>query len=141
MRKITVVFRHIVIPVLRCDNEEVVNNKEKANMLVEQFQKVHNIKNVSIENRRRDEIVKQQQGKLWLNDVNSDIISLFFSIDELKRQGKDTSLGRDGLEYQLFKQTGDLLLEELLALFNNVWNNVWKLEIFQKSVNMQQLFH
>lgn len=71
----------------------------------------------------RDEIVETQQEKLHIDDVQSDVVDVFFSLDELKRtmkQGKDTSPGRDGLGYQLFKQVEGLLLQDLLSLFNKV---------------------
>ena len=64
--------------------------------------------------------------KLLIDCDNSDDINVFFSIEELQKaiaQGKDTSPGRDGLGYQLFKNSGDLLGEEVIALINNVWES------------------
>lgn len=60
--------------------------------------------------------------ELQINCENSDSINVFFSMVELKKainQGKDASPGRDGLGYQLFKNCGEMIEEEALALINN----------------------
>lgn len=69
-----------------CHNgEEAINNKEKADMLVKQFQKIHSSDNVSEENRSiREEVIMKQIGKLQDNSDNSDAINNYFTIKELK---------------------------------------------------------
>lgn len=47
-----------------------------------------------------------------------------FSLDELKQaigRGKDTTSGRDGIGYQIFRHLDDTVLEEVLKLINVVW--------------------
>lgn len=72
------------------------------------------------------EIKAQNQDKLEFNNDNTGYINLLLSSDELKRaikQGKDTSPGRDGLSHQMFKQAGEMLVEELLSLCNKLWTD------------------
>ena len=100
----TGVFQQISVPVLHCDGIVAINNKEKANMLVKQFHKVHSSINVTDVNRsRRCEILGKHMDKLQINYDNYDDVNVFFSLGELQKaidQGKDTSPGRDGLGYQ-----------------------------------------
>lgn len=118
VHRMTGIFRQTEIPVLHCDGDEAVNNKGKASMLVKQFQKVHSFKNVDdVNRRRRCQISRTNMAKLLIDCDNYDDINVFFSIEELQKaiaQGKDTSPGRDGLGYQLFKNSDDLLGEKLL---------------------------
>ena len=127
VHRMTGAFQQATIPVLHFDGAEAVNNKEKVNMLVKQFQKVHSSNNVSDGNRRRRcEVLREQLDKLQINSDNSDNINLFFSLEEIQKvtnQGKDTSPGRDGLGYHLFKHSGELMREEVLALINKVWES------------------
>lgn len=44
-------------------------------------------------------------------------------VNRATTKGKDTSPGRGGKGFQLFKQSGKLLFKKLLAVFNNVWGN------------------
>lgn len=78
----TGVYKQSSIPVLQFDGVEAVNNKEKASMLVKQFQKINRSENVSEGNRRRrEEILDKHQNKLQTNWDNSEAINLFFSLD------------------------------------------------------------
>ena len=64
--------------------------------------------------------------KLQINGDNSDEIHLFFSPGELQKAtnwGQYTSPGKDRLGYQLFKHSGELMREEVLALINNAWES------------------
>lgn len=75
----------------------------------------------------RCEVLGKQQNKLQINCDNSDdAINVFFKLGQLKRaknQGKDNTPGRIGLGHQLFKHSGELMLEEVIALINNVWRS------------------
>ena len=124
VHRMTGFFQQTAVPVLHCDGIEPINNKEKANMLVH---KVHSSNNVSDVNRSLGcEILGKHLDKLQINCDNYDDFNMFFSLGEFQKaidQGKDASPGRDGLGYQLFKLSGELMGEEMLALINNVWES------------------
>ena len=45
-------------------------------------------------------------------------------MEELGRainNGGETAPGKDGIRYEVFKRMGDPVVEEMLALMNNVW--------------------
>ena len=49
---------------------------------------------------------------------------MFFSMEELCRaisKGKRSAAGKDGIGYEFYKHMGELTLDEMLALINNVW--------------------
>ena len=59
-----------------------------------------------------------------MNDDNTDRVNLYFSVEELRRaikNGGKTAPGKDGISYEVFKRLGDPVVEEMLALINNVW--------------------
>ena len=64
------------------------------------------------------------QWKLEGSLDNANPINQFFTIKELKEaimSGANTTPGRDRLSYKLFKHLDDMVLEDILALFNTVW--------------------
>ena len=64
------------------------------------------------------------QWKLEGSLDNANPINLFFTIKELKEaimSGTNATPGRDRLSYELFKHLDDMVLEDILALFNTVW--------------------
>lgn len=96
-------------------------------MCVQAFKTVHSAKNVGEEAQwRRNKIMQKEDQKLHFNSDNSDPGNVFFSLHELKRAvqaGSNTTLGRDGVGYEMLKHVSDLVLDEILALINTVWEN------------------
>ncbi len=77
--------RGLSIPVLVEGNKEVISNREKADLLVRTFQRVHSTSNVGREGQLRREKKCMYEGhKIKINTDNSDGISIFFSMHELK---------------------------------------------------------
>lgn len=125
VHKMTGINRSRTMPVLVQGEVESVSCKEKANLLVKTYQRVHSSNNVSREGQlRRGQMLEQEGYKLRANTDNNDVFNVFFSMQELKRaigRGRNTTPGRDGLGYEVFKQMDDMALGELLALMNTVW--------------------
>ena len=94
-------------------------------MFVESFQAVHSSGSLGVERcRKRTELMAVNQWKLEGSLDNANPINLLFTIKELKEaimSGTNTTSGRDGLSYKLFKHMDDMVLEDILALFNTVW--------------------
>lgn len=115
-----------------------VDNLDKANVCVKVFQEVHNSKSFGDYGlRRREEILKEEGWKLdAVNSESNDynLFFVFFSLKEVKQavqNGVNTSPGHDGISYEMLKHLDDVALEEVLALFNYVWEAgslpiVWK---------------
>lgn len=63
---------------------------------------------------------------MHFNSDNSDPGNVFFSLHELKRAvqaGSNTTPGKDRVGYEMLKHVSDLVLDEILALINVVWEN------------------
>lgn len=110
---------------LRKGDIVAVSNKEKADMFVESFRAVHSSESLGVERcRKRTELMAVNQWKLEGSLDNANPINLFFTIKELKKaimSGANTTPWRDRLSYELFKHLDDMVLEDILALFNTVW--------------------
>ena len=119
------VYRQNGIPVLIRDGVEAISNVEKANLLVESFQKIHSSQSLGEEQcTKRKEMFESNQWKLERSDVNDDPVNLFFTIRELKSAilaGANTSPGKDMISYIMLKQLDDVALDEVLALINSIW--------------------
>ncbi len=75
-------------------------------------------------------MLEYERHKIEINTDNSDGLNIFFSMHELKctiRQEHNTTPGRDGLEYEMFKHMDDLTPEEMLSLINTMCEHIgWK---------------
>ncbi len=118
-------YRTNKIPVLKFEGQEAVKNEDKADLLVKSFKEVHSSENISpLCKRERKKKLKDEKYKLEYNKDNMRAVNVCFSLDELKQaigRGKDTTPGRDGIGYQIFRHLDDTVLEEVLKLINVVW--------------------
>ncbi|KAK7899409.1 hypothetical protein WMY93_020262 [Mugilogobius chulae] len=113
-------------PVLEANDRQAVTDKEKSEMMVETFVKVHGSGNLSDESKRRRELTARQWRPL-LEDVNGmedHPINLPFSSDELHRaltMTGNTSPGKDEVSYAMLRNLGEVGILYLLELYNRVW--------------------
>lgn len=125
VHKMSGVYKTSSIPVLQKGEVEAVTNQEKADMFVGNFQAVHSAKEQgTVKGCIRSELLLKNKRKLEENLENDNPINLFFSMKELREaidSGANTTPGRDGLSYELFKHLDCWVLEEILSLFNCVW--------------------
>lgn len=124
-----------LMPALSDGCSDVVNNLDKANVCVKVFQEVHNSKSLGdYAFRRREDILNEEGCKLNAMAPESVDYNMFFSLKEVKqavRDGANTTPGQDRISYEMLKHLDDIVLEEVLALFNYVWKagslpKVWK---------------
>lgn len=100
----------------------MVKIREKC---VKTFQDVHNSKSLGHEGlREREELLKADEWKLNYVGERNRSYNAFFSLKELKdavKTGLNTTPGQDGISYELLKHLEEGALEEMLALYNYVW--------------------
>ena len=125
VRKMSGAHKSRSIPMLQKGESVAISNKEKADMFVENFQALHSSGSLGVERcRKRTELMTVNQWKLEESLDNANPINLFLTMKELKEaimSGENTTVGRDRLSYELFKHLDDIVLKDILALFNTVW--------------------
>ena len=113
------------MPVLKSRDAEAVSAIEKASMCVKVFQEVHNSKSLGEEGlRNREEVLRVEGWKLNNTDTENHSYNLFFSLKELRsaiHAGANTSPGQDKISYEMLKHLDDVALEEILCMFNIIW--------------------
>ena len=118
-------YRKRAVPVLVAGGVEAVTNLEKANILVDAFRAVHSSEGLGEENiKKRRELLAGNQCKLGWSKDDGRPINVYFSLKELKDAiavEANTSPGRDGLAYEMFKHLEEGVLVELLALMETAW--------------------
>ena len=126
IRRMAGVVKGRSIPVLEEGGVVATNDSQKASMCVKKFQEVHSGVNIGEEGIViRNEVIRNQMYKLEVNQDNSDPSNVNFSMEELRRaiqRGRKTAPGKDGLGYEIFKKLDDMVLYEILALINVVWD-------------------
>ena len=125
VHRMTGVVRKRKMPVLEEEGVVATSDVEKAKLCEDKFKAVHSGTNIGEEGiRKRNETLRQHISKLEINEDNSDTVNLYFSLEELRRainKGRRTAPGKDGISYEIFKRLGEPVLDEILALINNVW--------------------
>ena len=122
-------------PVMMEEGKTAVTDKEKAEIMVKAFAKVHSSENLSDEgNRRRRKTLSQHPEILDRREEVSSSLDEPFTLEEMHRainKSKPTSPGKDQVSYSMLKHLGEKTLKELLKLYNKVWEKgrlpaVWK---------------
>lgn len=125
VRRMSGVVRGRRMPVLEEGATVATSDIQKASMCVQKFQAVHSGVNIGEEGiRRRNEMLLNQMFKLEVSQENWDPSNVYFSLEELCRaihNGRNTAPGKGGLGYEVFKKLDVVVLEEILALMNTVW--------------------
>jgi len=123
------------MPVLEEEGLFATSDLDKAKLCENNFRAVHSGANIGEAGmRKRNEILEQNRYKLEINNDNSDVCNLFFSLEELHRaigKGRKTAPGKDGISYEIVKNLSVIVLEEILALMNHIWQegrlpSAWK---------------
>ncbi|XP_041926491.1 uncharacterized protein LOC121690144 [Alosa sapidissima] len=135
IRKMVGKYKPPHIPVLMKDGINAISDIDKANMLNKAFADIH--KGSHLEERfkkRKEEVLKANKNVLNQKEQNMSIMDADFSMSELKRALNNTAYsapGSDNLCYVMFRKLPDNVLENILSLFNKVWNEgnlptIWK---------------
>lgn len=115
----------VTMPVLKSEDIEAVNAIEKANMCAKVFQEVHNSASLGEEGQRtREEVLRVEGWKLSCTSEENHSYNLFFNLKELKSAvyaGANTSPGLDRITYEMLKHLNEMALEEILFMFNRIW--------------------
>ena len=92
-------------PVLKENDEEAVADKDKAEMMVKAFVKVHSSGNLSEDGKRgREQTMREHNGALGRKECNGNILDPPFTVQEMKRaieKSRNTSPGKDQICYNL----------------------------------------
>lgn len=113
------------MPVLKNKDIEAASSIEKANMCVKAFQEVHNSTSLGEEGLRNREDVLRAEG--WQSNDTAEgnrPYNSFFSLKEVRsaiHAGANTTPGQDRISYEMLKHLDDVVLEEILSLFNRIW--------------------
>jgi len=135
IRKMNGVKRNYSMPVLVCNGQTAVSNKEKAELLVETLVKVHSSENLlDTAKCYREETLAETPEVNVQKKVSNRGIDMPFSLFELKKticNGKQSTPGKDGICYSMLGHLSERSLNVVLKLFNLVWETeripcVWK---------------
>ena len=112
-------------PVLTDRSITAVTNKEKAEVILNTFDKVHSYNNLSGEGKRGRERTKSENRETLCRKTNFDgLENDAFTKDELKRaldKTGQTAPGKDEICYSMLKHLSEGSLGKLLLLHNKVW--------------------
>ena len=112
-------------PVLKENDVEAVNDKDKAEMMVKAFVKVNSSDNLSDEGKsEREQTMREHSGALGRKESSGDVLDAPFTLEEMKRaigKSKNSSPGKDQICYIMMKHLGVIGLYKLLSLYNKIW--------------------
>ncbi|KAI7808137.1 hypothetical protein IRJ41_016520 [Triplophysa rosa] len=125
IRKMGGIQRNNNIPVLVNNGKIAIKDRDKAEMLVETFVKVHSNENISENMRKyREQKVRENAHIYVKKNPSESMLDSEFTLYELKRVlvgVKYTSPGKDDICYEMIKHLSELSLSMILRLFNKIW--------------------
>ena len=114
------------IPVLTEERKMAITNKEKANLLGENFAKVHSGNHLDEKHRQRKEAaLRNYKDVHQMKNREENTLDAEITMYELQLalQGvKKSATGEDQLSYAMFQKLPDQALRLVLTLFNKIWN-------------------
>uniref|UniRef100_A0A3P9PFS3 Reverse transcriptase domain-containing protein n=1 Tax=Poecilia reticulata TaxID=8081 RepID=A0A3P9PFS3_POERE len=112
-------------PIIKDNENIIIDNKNKAEVLAKVFAKVHSTENLDNKEKLGHETIKQRNIDLIHNDEEyDDFINMKFSLFELNRVLRNSSKstpGNDQITYNMLNKLSDVSKEIILKLYNNVW--------------------
>jgi len=115
------------IPTIIHNEEVVVSDSRKAEILAQTFVKVHSNENISNDMMKlREQSMRKNPHVLEVKESTADALDYELTLYELKRAiagTKQTFPGRDEICYEMFKHLSDSSLNAILRFYNKVWNS------------------